>query len=71
MTKKFFLPIEKVQKLQESVGWLDNYEPTIDEIHHIGPNINTENTIQTNLLTELGRLNSRKKFIINELMNSK
>lgn len=40
--KKFYLTIERVKILQESVGFLDDYETPSDEIHHIGPNINTE-----------------------------
>lgn len=67
--KKKFITIERVQALQKSIGYLDDYEPPAIEVHHIGPNINTENVMETNLLRELGAINLRRKAIISELMS--
>lgn len=69
--QKFYLPLERLQKLQESVGFLDSYKTNPNEIHHIGPNINTENMTETNLLRELGKLNVRREEIIKQLMGTK
>ena len=63
------MTIDRVKRLQNSIGWLDNYETPVDEIHHIGPNINTINVKESKLLRELGKINTRKKIIINELMS--
>lgn len=66
---KKFIEISRLQNLQDSIGYLDNYTTPTDEIHHIGPNINTENVTETNLLRELGRINLRRMEIINILMS--
>ncbi len=67
--KKAFLPIEKVKQLQDSIGFLNDYKETPDEIDHIGPNINTEDVKQTELLRELGKINARRDEIIKALIS--
>lgn len=65
---KKFITIEKIKILEEGFGWLSNYKTPKEEIHHIGPNINTEYIYETKLLKELGEINVRKEQIINELL---
>lgn len=68
--KKEYLTIEKVKALQESIGFLDSYKTPEDEtVHHIGPNINTEDVAETKLLRELGEINKRRQTIIETIMN--
>lgn len=67
--KKAYLTLERVKKLQESIGYLYNYKTPSDEIHHIGCNINCEDMEETRLLRELGKINIRREQIIAHLMN--
>jgi hypothetical protein len=67
--KKAFLSLEKIKNLQNVIGFLDNYKTPSNEMHHIGPNINTENVEETKLLRELGKINVRREQIIKKLMN--
>ena len=67
--KKSYLTLERVKQLQESIGFLNDYKTPSDEIHHVGPNINTMNVEETKLLRELGEINIRREQIIKHLMN--
>lgn len=62
------LTISKVQQLQNSINFLNNYITPNDTIDHIGSNKNCEDVYETNLLRELGRINKRRTDIINLLM---
>jgi len=65
---KRYITIERIKILQEGFGFLDQYiTPPDGEIHHIGPNINTEDVNNTNLLRELGDINKRREEIIKKL----
>ena len=65
--KKQFITLERLQKLQESTGWLDVYTNDTNSVDHVGNNINTVSVRETNLLYELGNINLRRKQIISEL----
>lgn len=64
------IEIERLRRLQTSIGFLDSYKTPVDEVHHIGANINTENVKKTKLLRELGRINLRREVIIKSLMGT-
>ena len=66
MSEIKYLTKEKVIILQEIGGFLNNYTSK-NEIHHIGPDINTEDVKDTSLLKELGQINLRRNQIIEEL----
>jgi hypothetical protein len=65
---KKFLSKEKMIKLQEIGGFLDNYYPVPGIIFHIGPDIDTIDTKLTGLLRELGEVNAKRKELINKLL---
>ena len=65
--KKQFITLDRLRKLQESMGWLDIYTNDIDSINHVGNDIDTVSVRETNLLYELGNINLRRKQIISEL----
>jgi len=62
-----FLSIEKVNKLEETIMFLQNYLPVEGEEHHIGSDIDTIDEVPTKLLKELGELNMRRNEILNKL----
>lgn len=64
---KRYITIERIKILQDSINFLDNYITPDNEIHYIGPNINTEDVNNTDLLRELGNINKRRKEIIKKL----
>ena len=67
--KKYYLQIERIKELHKTFGFLYKYiTPSGDDIHHIGPNINTEDANKTELLRELGKINVRREQIINDLL---
>ena len=66
--KNKFLTIERLKILDEGFNYLEHYTTPTDEIHHVGPNINTEDVQKTKLLRELGKINLRRTQIINELL---
>lgn len=68
---KQYIELERLQRLQNSINYLDSYQSIEGVEHHIGPNINTENVKETNLLRELGKINVRRNNIIDELMSMK
>lgn len=68
MNKKC-IDIERLRRLEASIGFLRNYTTPIDEDHHIGPDIKTEDVELTKLFKELGNLNIRRNEIIEKLMN--
>lgn len=65
---KKFLSKEKMIRLQESIGFLDNYQSVPGETHHIGPDIDTIEPKLTELLRELGEVNYRRRELINKLL---
>jgi hypothetical protein len=65
---KKFLTIEKIKTLEEGFNWLSEYKTPKEDVHHIGPNVNTEDVYETKLLRELGKINVRKEQIITELL---
>lgn len=65
---KKHLTLDKIQQLENSIGFLSNYKTPDNEEHHIGFNINCVDVKETNLLIELGRINKRREQIISELM---
>jgi hypothetical protein len=69
--KNEYIPIDRLQRLQKSIKYLDTYLIPENKIHHIGPNINTINVKETKLLNELGKINKRRENIISELMSIK
>ena len=71
MSDKKFITLERLQSLQESINYLDNYKIDYNVDVHIGPNINTINVKETNLLSELGQINIRREEIINKLCQIK
>jgi hypothetical protein len=67
--KKYYFTIERLKILHEGFGYLDNYiTPPDGVVHHIGPNINTEDANKTKLLREFGKINVRREQIINYLL---
>ena len=67
MSERKYLTKEQIITLQESVGFLDNYITPDNEVHHVGPNVNTEDMKETLLLRELGEINLRRIQIIKQL----
>ena len=49
MSDKKFITLERLQSLQESINYLDNYKIDYNVDVHIGPNINTVNVEETTL----------------------
>ena len=69
MTKeKKYISIPRLRILQENIGFIDNYLPNDDEVHHVGDDLETIDVENTNLLYELGQLNRRRNEIIDKLM---
>lgn len=64
MKKREYLTIEKLRVIHESINYLDTYEGDPESDHHIGPNINSEEMKYTEALRELGRINKRRKVLI-------
>lgn len=71
MSERKFITLERLQSLQESINYLDNYKIDYNIDVHVGPNINTIDVEETNLLSELGRINVRREKIINKLCQIK
>ena len=67
MSERKFITEEKLKQLQEAGSFLEIYEHNDDIELQVGPNINTVNVEETNLLYELGKLNKRRKQIIEKL----
>jgi hypothetical protein len=65
--RKFITP-ERIKGLQESIMWLDDYKTPEDEHHFVGLNKNTELSIPTQYLNELGRINKRREELIKLLL---
>ena len=71
MSDKKFIPLKRLQALQNSINYLNSYKIDYNVDIHIGPNINTIDVEETNLLSELGRINTRREQIINKLCQIK
>ena len=71
MLDKKFIPLKRLQALQNSINYLYNYKIDYNVDVHVGPNINTIDVEATNLLLELGRINIRREKIINKLCQMK
>jgi hypothetical protein len=69
--EKKHIDIERLRKLEKSIGFLSKYVTPDNQIHHIGPNINTVNVTETKLLHELGEINKRRNSIIEQLTKIK
>lgn len=69
MVKEEFISIEKARSLEESIMWLSNYTgPEEGVSHKVARNIYEKDVERTKLLLELGKINTRRQEIINELM---
>lgn len=71
-----FLSLKKIQLLQESIGFLDNYKlpkPKDDDgdTHIVGETVSYEDrdVEMTNLLKTLGQLNEKREEIIKKIMD--
>jgi hypothetical protein len=70
-TKKHkFIQLHRLQRLENSIGYLSNYKGDDSEIHHIGESINIVDKRNTELLRELGEINILRDKLIKQLMNS-
>lgn len=67
MVKKH-IDIERLRRLEKSIGFLSVYKTPDDEVHHIGPNNETEDIELTKLFKELGEINIRRDEIIRIIM---
>ncbi len=66
-----FLSLQKVQNLQTSISFLETYDgPGPDEIHHIGPSLESKDEALTDAFRELGEINKRRTELINLIMNA-
>lgn len=65
--KRLFLTKSKIQKLQEIIGWLDNYKLPSDEINYVKNDLNEGEDFElSKALEELGTLNIRREELINK-----
>lgn len=67
-----YLTIEKVQRLEQSTGWLSNYIGSEDPDsmhHHIGPELGDVDWKRTLLLARLADLNKQRALVLDELMS--
>jgi hypothetical protein len=62
MSERKFITKENLHKLSEYI--LERYTNKENEIVHVGPNVNTVDVKETNLLYELGQINKRRQEII-------
>jgi len=69
ITVRKYITLKTMKSWQESIAFLDNYEPIEGQIDHVGPDINSIIVGPTKLLEELGRINKRRKEIIEKLKN--
>jgi len=69
--EKNFISVQRANILEEGCNWLTNYIGSEDSnIEHIvGNSINDEDKEMTELLIELGKINKRKKEIIDIFRN--
>lgn len=66
--EKKFLTLERVRKLEETIGFLTHYRPTEGEVHVIGTSLEEVDEKHTRLLKRLGELNVEREKILKELM---
>jgi|688.fasta_scaffold196797_6 hypothetical protein len=64
------IPLEKIHILQDAIGWLDNYKHSKEESHKVARNKFEKDGVNTDLLLELGKINSRREKIIEQLYNN-
>ena len=62
-----FLSLEKLLKLEETLGYLSTYLPVPDEKHVIGESVTNIDVELTKLFKELGEINSRRFDIIKKI----
>lgn len=67
--KELYITLPKIRALQESISWLDNYQPKENEEHYIGESLDSIDTDSTDLLRELGEINQRRVEIVKILVN--
>ena len=69
MTTKYIRP-EQINILNIEINFLENYLPIENEEHIVGNsnNINESDKYKTLFLKELGLLNQRRKYIIEQLL---
>jgi hypothetical protein len=65
-----FIPLEKLHILQDSFGWLNDYQPRKNENHRITNNKFEKDEENTKLLLELGKINIKRNKLINELYSN-
>ena len=68
IVRKKHIDIERLRRLENSIGFLSSYKTVDGEVHHIGPNNETEDVELTKLFKELGEINIRRSQIIRTIM---
>ena len=66
-----WIDINKLRRLQNSLGFLDNFDTSIEPFEKVVILDENQETLQeeTALLNELSQINHRRKEIINRLMD--
>jgi hypothetical protein len=65
-----FICLKEIHYLQDSIGWLDEYQPRKNENHRITNNKFEKDEENTKLLLELGKINKKRNELIDELYSN-
>ena len=61
-----YISKKRAKLLEENISFLSNYETPEDEIHIVGNSLEKKDEELTNALLELGKINIRRKELINK-----
>jgi hypothetical protein len=72
MPEKKYLPLEKIEKLQDSIGFLDTYKPVAGEEHFVANSMDAMVDIEmTVALRKLGEINKQRDELIYKIYYKK